>query len=398
MKIKNIIQIICLIIISHDNNIDAQNQIKTFDLTNPPKSGIVKLSDLGFVDIEYIPLETNGQSLISGINLVYFTDYSMNKIISGDGYYLIQNRGKILKFREDGTFITNIGKAGRGPGEFNQIEDTGIEKENQITYVVSGFQKKFFLYSPGGVFIKTFNVKSYIREFRFVEGGILCYCGNNSGINESSFILIDKLGNIIKSFSNIYKFNQKSGFGFTHENLFYGFSNKIFKKEIYSDTVYVFENFDFKPHIVLKVGNRLITPKVRSESDMLTIGAKYIHPMNLFEFGDYVYYQFVYKYSPEELIYGFMGNKKDNHQIFFNPGQGIANDLDGGPGILPLTVKNDYTIISLIEPITLKKYIATNEFKNSTPKYPEKKRELEKLTNSLKETDNPVLVLIKLKK
>jgi len=38
------------------------------------------------------------------------------------------------------------------------------------------------------------------------------------------------------------------------------------------------------------------------------------------------------------------------------------------------------------------------EFKNSSPEYPEKKKELEKLANTLKETDNPVLVLVRLKK
>ena len=396
MKTFNKTLILSIFIISIQNTINmAQDKIKTFDLTNPPKSNVAKLSDLGFVDIEYIPLETKEQSLISGINLVYFTDYSMNKIIPRDGYYIIKNKGRVLKFREDGSFIASIGKLGRGPGEIVQIEDLEIDEENQNVFMVSGWQKKFCLYSPDGEFVNTFNVPFYIREFRFVEGGILCYCGNNIGTNKNSFILIDKLGHIIKDFPNYYQFTLKSGFGFTHENLFYRFNDKIFKKELYSDTVYVFENMDFKPHMVIEVGNRLITPRVRSESNMLTIDAKYIQPMNLFEFGDYVYYQFVYKYSPDVLMYGFIGSKKNDHQIFFDPGQGLTNDLDGGPAILPLTAKDDNTIVTLIEALTLKKYIATEEFKKSTPKFPEKKKDLEKLANSLKETDNPVLVLVK---
>ena len=32
------------------------------------------------------------------------------------------------------------------------------------------------------------------------------------------------------------------------------------------------------------------------------------------------------------------------------------------------------------------------------PKYPEKKKELEKLANSLKETDNQILMIVRLKK
>ncbi len=45
----------------------------------------------------------------------------------------------------------------------------------------------------------------------------------------------------------------------------------------------------------------------------------------------------------------------------------------------------------------LKNHVAANAFRSSRPKYPEKKQKLEKLANSLKETDNPVLVLISLK-
>ncbi|HQB37467.1 MAG TPA: hypothetical protein PLI41_07990, partial [Bacteroidales bacterium] len=60
--------------------------------------------------------------------------------------------------------------------------------------------------------------------------------------------------------------------------------------------------------------------------------------------------------------------------------------------------KDNKTVISWIDANKLKEYIASENFKNSKPLYPEKKKELEKLANSLKETDNPVLVLVSLKK
>jgi hypothetical protein len=71
--------------------------------------------------------------------------------------------------------------------------------------------------------------------------------------------------------------------------------------------------------------------------------------------------------------------------------------MEGGPNVLPLTIKDDNTIITLIDALALKKHISSEAFKNSTPKYPEKK-ELEKLAASIKDTDNPVLVLVRLKK
>jgi len=79
---------------------------------------------------------------------------------------------------------------------------------------------------------------------------------------------------------------------------------------------------------------------------------------------------------------------------------GIINDLDGGTKFFPKSYfsenDNEY-LLGLVHPYYLKNYISTNEFKNSIPKYPEKKKELEKLANSLKENDNPVLMLVRLK-
>jgi hypothetical protein len=53
------------------------------------------------------------------------------------------------------------------------------------------------------------------------------------------------------------------------------------------------------------------------------------------------------------------------------------NDLDGGPDIDPLTTKDDFTIVGLIDAFRLKSHVESEAFKNSTPKYPEKKKVLE---------------------
>jgi len=191
----------------------------------------------------------------------------------------------------------------------------------------------------------------------------------------------------------------KDAFGYSHENIFYQFNKRLFKKEVYSDTIYAFENMTFKPHLVINVGEKLITPKARTEFAGMDLAKKYITPRNLFEFGDYVYYEFSYNFAiPNSEKYGFIGSKKNNTQVLIDPEKGIINDLDGGLNVLALTIKDDNTLIGWVEAIKLKTHVASEEFKKSTPKYPEKKKELEFLANRLKETDNPVLVLVRLKK
>lgn len=384
--------------VSDNENI---SQIKTFDLKELPKFTKVKLSDLGFMDIEYIPLETNEQSVISFTDNVFIPGIPPIKIVAGEGFYIIKQGKTILRFRDDGSFVTKIGKVGRGPNEFTVAHDIDINIKDRNIYLVSAWQKKFNVYSESGEFKRSFNMPLYAPiDFRFVDNNILCYCENHMGNIETSYTLLDTNGFVIKSFPNKYPFKNRDGFVLRSENLFYKFNNKLFKKEAYSDSIYVYDKMDFKPHLVIEVGKKLITPDVRSIYDGRYIAKNYIQQLNLFEFGDYVYYDFIYKFElPNVLLtYSFIGSKKNNYQALFIRSEGIINDLDGGPNIIPRTIKDDNTIIALIDALQFKAYVSSVAFKNSVVQYPEKKKELEKLGNNLKETDNPILILAKIKK
>jgi hypothetical protein len=395
--ILKILIIPLLVISSQNENVKNKNIFITFNLKKLPKISTKTLFDLGFSEIEYIPLETNEKCLIQkSINL----DMPGDRLIIGNNFYLIKQFNSILKFRNNGSFIAKIGTVGRGPDEFQICHDLEIDEKGQI-YIVDGFRKKFYTYSENGEFIKTTNIPlDGVIEFRLVEGMFLCYNENNLGKVKNSFILIDKNGKVVKSFPNIYPYTKTPNMGYTfQENLFYRFNNKLFKKEVYSDTIFMFEDMKFVAHLSIEVGDKLITPKVQSELAGMDIAKKYISPQNLFEFGDYIYYQFMYTFNfSSTLIYSFIGSKLDNSHFLLDTGQGLVNDLDGGPNILPLTIKDENTIISSVDAIKLKAHVASEAFRNSKPKYPEKKKELEKLANSLKETDNPVLIMVRLKK
>jgi len=398
-SIKKILLLPLFILSCQSSNNKDMSQIRTFDLRELPKISEIKLSDLGFVDIEYIPLETNDQSSMGRFGLRAVTD----RFIVGNDFYIIKQFNTILMFLNDGTFETRIGTVGRGPTEFQAAHDIDIDPKDHKIYLVSGFQEKFNVYSETGEYVKTFKIPFHGPiQFRFDNDKILCYFENLQGNIENSFVVIDTMGRIIKNFPNKYPFtlNKQGAVGVGRENLFYQFNNQLFKKEVYSDTIYVFEDMVFKPHIVIEVGDRLLTPETRGQYDLFYLGENYILPIHLFEFGDYIYYEYTYRVIPKSnnLLYGFIGSKTTDFQVFINAEQGLLNDLDGGPDILPQTIKNDMTLISWIDALTLKQHIASEEFKNSTPRYPEKKKTLEKLANSLKETDNPVLVLVRLGK
>jgi len=55
------------------------------------------------------------------------------------------------------------------------------------------------------------------------------------------------------------------------------------------------------------------------------------------------------------------------------------------------------TMVMNISAKDLKYHVASEDFKNNVPVWPEKKKLLEKLANSLSEFDNPVLIVVTFK-
>ncbi len=395
-----IIGIIVLFIVLGCNNKKSSN-IKSFSLEELPEITSPKLSDFGFIDIEYIPLETNQRSQLAYIYNIEF----------GDDFFIPYRFGpfSVSVFDTIGNLINNFVTIGRGPNEMRSVDDVQIDKRNQQIYVSSGSSWKFNVYSETGEFIRTFKIPFKENPvnitFNIFDDNIICYYADIIGKQEYSYTIMDLNGNSIKEFPNKYPFKNKSSWGFVHENFFYKYNNKLYVKEVYSDTIYLYNDseLEFDPHMVIDVGDRLITPEARSKYDGNEIGRNFINPIYLFEFGDFIFYGFVYEMifkipQPEEKLYGYIGSKKGDFQVLYDLKKGIINDLDGGPPIMPITTKDDNTVVARIDAFKLKNYVLSNEFKNSSPKYPEKKKELERLASSLKETDNPVLVLVSLKK
>ena len=365
------------------------DEIVVYDLKVLPKTTQIRLSELGFIDIKYVPLETTEKSIINKIN----------EIKVGSGFFIIKYFNDILKFDSNGFFVNKIGIEGRGPGEFIIAHDVEIDTLKHRIYLVDGWVKKFNVYTEDGVFIRTFQSPFNTINFEIFYNQILCYSTNYIANTENSYNLIDTNGILLKAYPNKYPWQYKVRLGTAgfEENLFYKSQNRVYKKEIYCDTVFMFEKESFLPYIVINHGDKLLTTQARSEFNPEFLLENYISQKKLFEFGDYLYYEFAIGLMHYKR-YSLIGSKRTGFEYLISADQGFINDLDCGPNILPKAVKDENTIIAWIDALQLKKHITSDEFRKSTPKYPEKKKELERFANNLKETDNPILILVKLKK
>ena len=155
-----------------DHSDSILNQLTVYDLKKLPEKSTLKLSEIGAIEIEYIPLETTPQNMID----------HLNNIIFSKNYLLAREASKINMYRYDGQFITKVGTVGKGPNEFIAAAAVDVNPQDESIYIADALQPKFLAYDKNGKLIRTFKspVKGTIT-FKYVEDGILCYYNNHSG-------------------------------------------------------------------------------------------------------------------------------------------------------------------------------------------------------------------------
>jgi hypothetical protein len=387
-----LIPIAILILFGYCSNprLKENRSMQVFHLKDISRISTSKLSDLGVIDIQYIPLETDSSNQVK----------QFIRIETDNNSFFISDLHKISKYASDGKYITNIGKRGRGPNEYNFVIDFSIDTLKDEIYILNGnrINCKINIYSFDGEFIKSFSSPKYTSHLNCVNNMLLCYLSNVDGIIETSYILINNNGEIEKIFPNKYPYKEVNvPRGFQSEFLFYSFNNQLYTKEIYSDTIFIFDSIGFSPAYILDFGIKPLSPELREHisnfEEFIQVSTQTLIVRSLLETNDFIYAEFTYN----KLWYSFIRFKNRVKYFLLNTEQGIINDIDGGPNIKFRTTKNNNTILSWINAYELKAYVKSDKFRNFTPRYPEKKKKLEKLAASLNENDNPVLILVKLK-
>ena len=337
-------------------------------------------------DIIYIPLDNSYPIKI--INRIILTENSI---------FLTSDRG-VLKFNREGKMVRKIGNQGRGPGEYINSANFTVDDINETVYIKDR-NNIIKAYSKYGIYLRDI----YLQEFK---GGIDVIKFYNSklflsyflqfGNSQFNWIIIDTLGTVIKRKERTIPYfvsNWLEGSGT------FKYENKLSYWNPYNDTVFsISSDLSYKASFLFSKGEYRL-PK--SDFDPTQNITQYMLIRSLFETKRFLVFR--YGYNKKGVIALIDKDKKESFLIYvenFENG-GITNDFDGCVNFQPvsyLAENNQEYMIGFLEPYKLKAHILSEEFKNSEPKFPEKKKDLEKLANSLKETDNPVLMMVRLKK
>ncbi len=387
MKSKSCFSIVTYLLAGYFNLLYSQ-QLPILDITSaiehPSK---IVLND--FIEsLIYVPLETDPECLIPAN-----PDIKITK-----DYIIVSTFQKCLVFnRQTGDFIREIGRLGRGPGEYRG--GNGFFEDPSSIYYFTGWKGNLMKYSLDGKFLGSVNIPGYDSSLetpsmpdRFTylnKNLVVCNFININGLETKALMIFNNNGEIIKVIPNKNIIKNVNTVINTGTTSFHHFGNSTFYQEFHNDTVFMISSDRIRPYFILNRGKyrppyeslwwrfdkrrqeKLIYQPVYLE------GSRFItFEFNIF--GDPTYFLALYDKTSKSLKITVKNS-------------GIKNDVDGFMDLTFKSVNESGELSCLIQPQDLIKW-----FENNKEKSKSLKPELQKLkTTSLE--DNPIVVIAKYK-
>jgi hypothetical protein len=393
---------------------DAENDIKTIDVAGGVGKGkVVQLSEIA-ESIEYIPLETNRNSMIDKV--------SWSSLVFENNKYYIRTRFEesIFVFDSVGKFLFKFNRTGRGPEEYEYLAGFTVDPDGNI---IIRSVEKFVLYDKEGNFVRVLADKNTFPEITFDkclpfgDDKYLFTKRIKRGVdNEYSAILMDYKSNkilkikypskereFVKSLPMMYRFSFYEVFAVRSNEgmlIFNGLDENILRvdRDFNIDTIFRINFGKYHP--------RDIPGEVLARADVSSNIFRYVFP---FESSRYIFDQFnlgAAAHKPRIMLKH--GAKSEDDIVTFDiscslfdkiTGEfllvdqpeknqiGFPDDFEGGPAVWPVYVSTCNHIVTSIDAMN---FITYSETHKVSDKYLE-------IAGRLKETDNPVMVLVKLK-
>ena len=361
----------------------------------------VKLSEFAN-DVQFIPFDNNPEALLGRIR-----DIKMTK----DYVFIAPRKGAAMQFSRDGIFIRRIGTIGRGPGQYDLCIHLSIDEKNKRIYIQGNAIQSILAYDFDGDWIKTFHypTMNFVLDVWSRDSLFVSFWPPMEGNERYVFIEHNEKGDTLQGIANhIFwkRTDQYYGFGtYSSQNCFYRFQNQLHMKGWYNDTVYTYDQSNrIVPEFNIAMGKHklpddLIIARKATRPLPPEVCAVGVHETSRYVFIPYEYYYDTYLQKSLKDVQGYvLYNKQTKEGVAIKETKqgGFINDITGGPDFRP-TYTNDSTAVMLVSALDMKQYLESDAFKSQEVKFPERKKKLEELSKTIKEDDNTILVVAKVK-
>jgi hypothetical protein len=331
--------------------------------------------------IEYIPLETNEESLFK----LYRMLIEMN-----DSLIVLSDQDRILLFnRQDGKFIRKIGNKGKGPGEFGKIFKMILQ--NDTLYVTSSNSYSVIKYTLNGQYQGYIDM-GIVNLFYFtcLPNGMLASYDHNNG-NILFFDVKGEIKNTLQIESNVHESREYGAFIIPNDNYFFRINERVLFTTYTNDTIWDITSMAKQPAIIFNLNDKLL-----NYDDQLKLGfnnpEKYMnefekhYKLDLVQSDSLIFVYTANYHNSDAKLYSY--NKMRGKIQNFGKNR-IYDDLHGSQSLTLYAIQNN-------------KIICFEDYSDLRKKYDNASTKEEKifwgeLHAKVKESDNPCLVIITIK-
>ncbi len=336
------------------------------------------LSDFVSEDIIYIPLDSKKECLLADNPRFYLNDLYIIAITARQIYLFDRNTGK---------FVRELGHFGRDPGGYQRTVRALPFYEGRNTFLASGWeQTNYFEYNTEGDI-----VKEYKNLFPYTSPGILndsitaSYILNFNGQMKDKLFLTNDNSDTIKTYPQYlhYEYDAvKRGVTISEswDGWFYYFDKKLNFYERETDTIFQVKEQSLIPRFVLKNGDYGIPYGRKYEEDYNREDYYFVDA--LFETNQFLFLQFSFEF---DQYFGFYNKENKSLDLY-----AASRETENIPFEISF-VNSKSEIIGYKNAFEILDWFAKNP--DLTDKLPENIQKLK----TIKETDNPVIMIAKLK-
>jgi hypothetical protein len=297
---------------SREDNIFETKALYTVDVDKLKHRDTVYTSSF-FKNVRPIILEDHDEALIGEVQWIQaFDDY----ILIFD--FVIAK--KLFVFDKNGKFLRQIGRTGRGPGEYIQVIDFCIDPERRDIYLLDSGARKVLKYNlDTGEYINSTDLPkndvhpsliAYAYDRLYLK---INYYGQKKE-NDNLLMEFDLKTEKYTDYISSKKWNLDwDGNVFSRHSFFLSQQPPLKYAELFMNTVFAIEKDSIYPYFTLHTKDwiKKITDKKEEYDKGIT---QAYHIRNYFEYEDYIYLKYDYRRDQYTVIY----NKKTNEAKIYD--------------------------------------------------------------------------------
>ncbi len=358
------------------------------------------LSDIA-ESIEYIQLEFKKECTLKDIGRIYITAKDI---------FIASRGGVIFRFDRTGKFLNQIGKFGKGPGEYTTTRFFAVDSVQRRVYVNSDMIG-IFVYDYDGKHIRTERSQDEYSWGFYALGntGELVHIGSSFGYRDPGnyfFKISDTLANVRYIQKSLLTDMLKDG-----QQCFWSYGSlqngdSLLLLDGISDTIFYYHQSKLNPYLVMDYGKYKITLDALLATVHDVESGLFLKPFILGTTPRYLFLEFRYTNNIGSswdtyyiLRYDKLTKECKAQKQLKKIGIHFENDLDGGMPIdmsfSSLNALNQW--VMGYEAYDIMEKLTPEYLSGSPAKDPDAKQKMIKMVEQLTENDNPVIMVMKLK-